>query len=438
MLIVAATLGLLYLALVGIAKVFQAIFASPKASHTESTDLDKFLSKPTIGSHLRGKDRAYIFLNCFAWSFALGYGGALISKDASQMLIVASVFLTLVVTILILVLPMILTDKQIFVFAFPFSTFAKRLETKLGALLTEQYNERFKNLVEPYLQDIAKYAELHANRGGELPFPVNDPLRITDDDLTGFHSLLSKKGCGLPGKVVLQLLRERASLHSVEAFKNFMLAKSPELAATASIDHWSKAYVLHFEQNLEYLPNLIVLCTAIGIAPPKGKLMRDQISSAVALEIKRLSEERTHKRIQDELDGKIKFESVQIEDIDSMDGHQFEKVLEALFASMGYSVQPTSQTGDQGADIIVEKLGVRSVVQAKRYSDSVGNKAIQEAVGAKAHYKCSEAIVVTNNQFTRQARELAASNTVELWDRVELTKLMRAHPQRLTRSGVAA
>jgi restriction system protein len=44
-------------------------------------------------------------------------------------------------------------------------------------------------------------------------------------------------------------------------------------------------------------------------------------------------------------------------------------------------------------------------------------KAIQEVHAAKAHYRCKRTAVVTNSTFTRNARKLAKSLGVELWDR---------------------
>jgi restriction system protein len=89
---------------------------------------------------------------------------------------------------------------------------------------------------------------------------------------------------------------------------------------------------------------------------------------------------------------------------------------------LGYSVQATPVSGDWGADLILTRDGERTVVQAKRYTKSVGLEAVQEAVTARAKYHCSRSIVVTNSTFTRQARELAFANGTELWDREKLTK----------------
>ncbi len=109
-----------------------------------------------------------------------------------------------------------------------------------------------------------------------------------------------------------------------------------------------------------------------------------------------------------------------IADIDTMDGKAFEEYLEVLFGKLGYKVERTRYVGDYGADLITQKDGVKTVIQAKRYGKAVGIKAVQEAVAAKGMYGCTEAMVVTNSRFTQAAKELARANRVTLWDRDRL------------------
>ena len=63
-------------------------------------------------------------------------------------------------------------------------------------------------------------------------------------------------------------------------------------------------------------------------------------------------------------------------------------------------------------------------VQAKRYSSSVGVKAVQEIIGAVKMYDATEAWVVTNSYFTKQAIKLADINDVYLVDRKELIDMI--------------
>ena len=107
-----------------------------------------------------------------------------------------------------------------------------------------------------------------------------------------------------------------------------------------------------------------------------------------------------------------------------MDGKAFEEFLEVLFGKLGYKVERTRYVGDYGADLITQKDGVKTVIQAKRYGKAVGIKAVQEAVAAKRMYGCTEAMVVTNSTFTRTAGELARANRVVLWDRDRLVEML--------------
>lgn len=109
-----------------------------------------------------------------------------------------------------------------------------------------------------------------------------------------------------------------------------------------------------------------------------------------------------------------------IDEIDQMNGWQFEKKLAVLFQQMGYKVEFTPTGRDFGADLILQSNGQRIAVQAKRYSKNVGVRAVQEVVGAMRKYDCEGALVVTNSFFTQPAKELAEFNDVELWSRDEL------------------
>jgi restriction system protein len=106
-----------------------------------------------------------------------------------------------------------------------------------------------------------------------------------------------------------------------------------------------------------------------------------------------------------------------IADIDYFNGKEFEQYLEVLFQKLGYHVRRTPYQGDFGADLVLQRGGEKTVVQAKRYNRRVGVKAVQEAVASKDYYRCDKAMVVTNSFFSRQAEALAKANRVELWDR---------------------
>jgi len=107
----------------------------------------------------------------------------------------------------------------------------------------------------------------------------------------------------------------------------------------------------------------------------------------------------------------------------SRDGRDFELHLAGLLQSAGAKqVSSTPQTGDQGADLLFSMNGKRYVIQAKFYSGSVGNKAVQEAFSARGYYGCDVAWVITNARFTNSARTLAKELGVVLVDGEQLQR----------------
>ena len=119
---------------------------------------------------------------------------------------------------------------------------------------------------------------------------------------------------------------------------------------------------------------------------------------------------------------------ITIVDIDRISGYDFERVLKSLFEKMGYHVIHTTLSNDQGADLIVEKFGVKTVVQAKNWQNNVTNSGIQEVVAAIKHYDAHRAMVISSSGFTPSARDLAQSNKVILWDRSILISMLDENP----------
>lgn len=110
-----------------------------------------------------------------------------------------------------------------------------------------------------------------------------------------------------------------------------------------------------------------------------------------------------------------------------LSGKDFENYLCDLFEKMGYTVKHKSIGVDQGADLVINKNDQDIVVQAKRHSYKVTNKAVQEAVAAIGYYRCHSAMVVTNSVFTEAAKELAVANGIDLIDGYELNRLIQKY-----------
>ena len=112
-----------------------------------------------------------------------------------------------------------------------------------------------------------------------------------------------------------------------------------------------------------------------------------------------------------------------IEQIDFMNGVQFEEYLTELFKTLGYRVKNTPRSGDYGADLILRKNRRTIAVQAKRYKGCVGISAVQEIIGAQKYYNADDIWVITNSYYSKSAINLASVNNVRLIDREGLIKL---------------
>ena len=113
--------------------------------------------------------------------------------------------------------------------------------------------------------------------------------------------------------------------------------------------------------------------------------------------------------------------------IDEMPGEQFERILCIMFEKLGYKSTHVGQSGDFGADIILQNSdGKRIIVQAKRYSENVGNSAVQEVYSAIPIHNGHEGWVVTNSYYTKAAVKQANGCGVKLIDRDGLFDMLKS------------
>ncbi len=106
--------------------------------------------------------------------------------------------------------------------------------------------------------------------------------------------------------------------------------------------------------------------------------------------------------------------------VDRMSGVEFEEFVAAQLRTRGWSVVHTASTGDYGVDLIATKGGTRMAVQCKRQAKPVGVAAVQQVVSGAAHHGCHQAVVVTNQAFTKAARQLATTHRCGLVSREQL------------------
>jgi restriction system protein len=106
--------------------------------------------------------------------------------------------------------------------------------------------------------------------------------------------------------------------------------------------------------------------------------------------------------------------------LDVLSGREFEKYVAARVRQMGWEVSVTPATRDFGVDLIAERGGECVAIQCKRLARPVGVSAVQQVVAGALHHRCSASAVVSNQEFTTAARELASTHGCHLVGRSNL------------------
>ncbi|MCV7441303.1 restriction endonuclease [Mycobacterium paraense] len=117
--------------------------------------------------------------------------------------------------------------------------------------------------------------------------------------------------------------------------------------------------------------------------------------------------------------------------VDDMSGIEFEAFVAAQLRTVGWGVTHTASTGDYGVDLVAQKDGTRMAVQCKRQAKAVGVAAVQQVVAGARQHGCDRAVVVTNQAFTKAARQLAATHRCRLVGREQLHIWTRAERRRV-------
>lgn len=126
-----------------------------------------------------------------------------------------------------------------------------------------------------------------------------------------------------------------------------------------------------------------------------------------------------------------------IDSIRALPWREFELLLAEAFRRQGYSVVDTGGVADGGIDLILNRDGEETLVQAKQWKTwKVGVKIVRELFGVQASREAGAAILVTSGRFTSEAERFASENGIKLIDGPVLERMIvdvqrsgRAQPQ---------
>ncbi len=237
---------------------------------------------------------------------------------------------------------------------------------------------------------------------------------INEDEILKFHDFIEhKQGEGVKIDYIAPIVKEL----QLTIKRDKLIQKANERNAQ-SLKDYCKIHLETYGEN--YIENIRVLEEAIIF---KKMQYKGRIEDSMEEYKKDIEMKRYDKWLGESIESK----SYSVQTIDKMNGFQFEMFLKVLFEKMGYNVELTKRSGDQGADLVLVKFGKKTVVQAKQYSKKVSNTAVQEITAAINHYSAQVGMVVTSNEFTPGAIELAHSCGIRLVNRTKLSEWIKEY-----------
>lgn len=96
----------------------------------------------------------------------------------------------------------------------------------------------------------------------------------------------------------------------------------------------------------------------------------------------------------------------------------FERLIKFLLEKKYSRAEITNASGDFGADVIAYTSSHEKIIcQVKRYKkgNKVGNKYINDCIGAIEYYNGDKGLVITTSSYTKSAKEIAGKADIELW-----------------------
>jgi HJR/Mrr/RecB family endonuclease len=117
---------------------------------------------------------------------------------------------------------------------------------------------------------------------------------------------------------------------------------------------------------------------------------------------------------------------------------EFEEYIAKLFKDLGFNATAVGRSHDGGIDVEIEKDGLKSYIQCKRYTKkSVSVREVREFYGALADFLAEgKAYFVTTSVFTLESEKYAEGKPMELIDGQKLIKYVHLAAKALSEKEV--
>lgn len=256
---------------------------------------------------------------------------------------------------------------------------------------------------------------------------INEEINLYDMEIVKFFKYLELKGYSVDGKekFYLSVLREKAIEKNYNKLEHEFVLLFKLNSRTSTVDDVINMYIQILQGDTLYASNYLHF---LNVFLFKNGFIQH------SLEITKLeklieSEFKVYEinKLEKELFNIVKTDkdkTITLADINLMSGERFEHFLVDLLQGLGFRAKVTKLSGDQGVDIIAKRKDKTYAIQAKRYANTVGNKAVQEVVAGKEYYEADVSWVITNSNFTKQAISLANKTNTILWNGNKLNSMI--------------
>lgn len=115
-----------------------------------------------------------------------------------------------------------------------------------------------------------------------------------------------------------------------------------------------------------------------------------------------------------------------LEQLENLSPEEFEDFIGEVFEALGYVVERTGGSGDNGADLKMSRGPAQFVVQCKYFRKGlVGSPDVQKFLGTIHQTGSQKGFFVTTSSFSLSAEKFAASQPIELIDGPRLAEMVK-------------
>jgi HJR/Mrr/RecB family endonuclease len=236
--------------------------------------------------------------------------------------------------------------------------------------------------------------------------PINEFTNLFDLLTIKYNIDVSKKDLSHLLFKLFNKKEEKNKLNRYNELKKILISEHPE-----SIEDYIDAFLKHFDEYDRKFLNLFKKLLE------EKEFNTDDLNSLI-------QKRKKYKKINGFENQLYKKDNHGLINIEEMSASEFENFLIDLFILMEYNVDKNKIKNEKGADFIIEKIGEKTIVQAKSFLDFVKEKDVQDVLKAKEYYYCDNAMIIASSFFTKNAMELAIKHNIKTWDSKKIKEMI--------------